>query len=78
MHGSAIEQTHEVNRSAAAERMHRHRQRRKTGLRCVTVELRATEIDALISKGLLASGTRNDPQSVLQALYAHLDKTLGA
>ena len=62
--------------SSAAQRMQRHRQRRKTGMRCLTVELRATEIDALIRKGLLASVTRNDPHALLEALYAHLDRTL--
>lgn len=65
-------------RSAAAQRMSIHRQRRKTGLRCLTLELRATEIDALIRKGLLTDDTRNDPHAILDALYAHLDKTLGA
>ena len=36
--------------SHAAERMRRHRQRRRDGLRCLTIELRETEIDALVSK----------------------------
>ena len=62
--------------SSAAQRMRLHRQRRKTGLRCVTVELRATEIEALIRKGLLKDVTRNDRQAVLDAIYAHLDRTL--
>jgi len=35
-------------RSAAAERMRRHRERRRKGLRCLMVLLRETEIDALI------------------------------
>jgi hypothetical protein len=30
----------------AAERMRRHRQRQRNGLRCFTVELRATEIES--------------------------------
>ena len=72
-----VAQTDDVNpRSTAAERMRIHRQRRKTGLRCVTVELRETEIDAMIRKGLLGSDTRNDPRAILEALYAHLDRTL--
>ena len=65
-------------RSAAAERMRLHRQRRKTGLRCLTVELRATEIDALIRKGLLTSDTRGDPRAIVDALYEHLDRTLSS
>ena len=64
--------------SAAAQRMRRHRQRRHDGLRCLKIELRETEIDELIRKGLLKSETRNDPRAVRDALYAHLDDTLSA
>jgi hypothetical protein len=63
--------------SAAAERMRRHRQRRRDGLRCLTIELRETEIDALIAKGLLKRETRNDPNAVSEALYDFLDHALG-
>ena len=63
-------------RSAAAERMRAHRQRRRDGLRCMTIEVRETEIDALIRKGLLKSETRNNPSAVSEALYAFLDGTL--
>jgi hypothetical protein len=62
--------------SGAAERMRRHRQRRRSGLRCLNVELRETEIDTLIRKGFLKQETRNDPHAVCEALYAHLDRTL--
>jgi hypothetical protein len=62
--------------SGAAERMRRHRQRRRDGLRCLNVELRETEIDTLIRKGFLKQETRNDPCAVREALYAHLDHTL--
>src|SRR5215813_9433922 len=44
-------------RTAAAERMRRHRQRRRDGPRCLVIELRETEIDALIRKGLLKPGS---------------------
>jgi len=40
-------------RSAAAERMRLHRERRRKGLRCLTIELRESEIDALVRMGLL-------------------------
>jgi hypothetical protein len=63
--------------SQAAGRMRRHRQRRRNGLRCLNVELRETEIDTLIRKGLLKQETRNDGNSVVAALYIHLDRTLG-
>ena len=65
------------NSSPAAERMRRHRERRRDGLRCLTIELRETEIDALIDKGWLKPETRNDPRAVKEALYAYLDHNLG-
>jgi hypothetical protein len=60
----------------AAERMRRHRQRRRDGMRCFTVELRATEIETLVHKGLLKWETRNDRNAIIEALYAFLDDTL--
>jgi hypothetical protein len=65
-----------ATRSAAAERMRAHRQRRRDGLRCLTIEVRETEIDALIRKGTLKADARNDPYAIRDALYAHLDRTL--
>jgi hypothetical protein len=67
----------ESGRSAAAERMRRHRQRRRDGLRCFMIELRETEIDALIRNGLLAADNRHDYDWVQSAIYAFLDRTLG-
>jgi hypothetical protein len=40
------------------------------------IELRETEIDALIPNGLLKAETRNDPSAVSEALYDFLDRTL--
>ena len=60
----------------AAERMRRHRQRRRDGLRSLIVELRETEIDVLIQKGLLKAEMRSDCYAVIEALYDHLDHTL--
>jgi hypothetical protein len=62
--------------SPTAERMRRHRERRRDGLRCLMVELRETEIGELIRMGLLKLETRNDANAILQALYVHLDRTL--
>ena len=62
--------------SSAAVRMRRHRERRRDGLRCLSIELRETEIDGLIDKGLLKPETRNDAKSIIEALYAFFDKTL--
>ena len=63
-------------RTAAAERMRAHRQRRRDGLRCLTIEVRETEIDALIRKGMLKADARNDAYAIRDALYAHLERTL--
>jgi hypothetical protein len=43
-----------TNRSPAAVRMHRRRRRQREGLRHVGIELRETEVDALIRSRLLA------------------------
>jgi hypothetical protein len=67
-----------ATRSPAAERMRAHRQRRRDGLRCVTIEIRNSEIDALIRKQLLKPETRNNPSAIIDALYAFLDRTLDA
>jgi hypothetical protein len=60
----------------AAERMRRHRQRRRDGLHCLSVELRETEIDALIRMGLLSGDNRRDHAAIRDALYAFLDNAL--
>jgi hypothetical protein len=64
-------------RSLAAERMRRHRQRKRNSMRCLTIELRETEIETLVRQGLLPPVMRNDPQAVRRALYRFLDYTLG-
>ena len=64
--------------SPAAARMRRHRERRRDGLRCLTIELRETEIDGLIRRGFLKSEMRNNKNAVLKALYAFFDRTIGA
>lgn len=70
--------TEPAARSAAAESMRLHRERRRRVLRYLMVELRETKIDALIRKGLLKAETSNDPGAIIEALYAHLDRTLSA
>jgi hypothetical protein len=64
--------------SSAAERMRRHRERRRRGFFCVTVDLHESEIDALIGASLLQSEMRRNGNAVVKALYAFLDRTLGA
>ena len=60
--------------SAAAERMRRHRARRRDGLRSLTIELHEREVDALIRSGFLKKGSRNEPNAVAQALYRVFDR----
>lgn len=60
----------------AAERMRLHRERRRRGLRCLMIELRETEIDALIRMGLLTAEARDNLPAVRHALYDHFDQTL--
>jgi hypothetical protein len=61
----------------AAERMRRHRERRSEGLRCLWVELHETELDALVQEGLLDPESRQDENAIADAVYAHLERTLG-
>jgi len=63
--------------SAAAERMRLHRERRREGLRCVTIEVRESEINMLVHMKLLKSEMRNDANAIIEALYTYLDRTLG-
>jgi hypothetical protein len=64
------------SRSPGAERMRRHRDRRQKGLRCVRIELREAEIDALVRRRRLAPGSRLDLGAVRKALYGFLDDYL--
>ncbi len=63
-------------RSLAAERMRRSRERRRDGTRCLLVELRATEVAALIRRGFLNADARNEKDAILGALHAHLQQSL--
>jgi hypothetical protein len=75
-HGEMTAHTTEPARSAAAERMRLHRERRRNGMRCLTIELRETEIDALIRNGFLNREMRNNQFAIRDALHSFLDETL--
>jgi hypothetical protein len=45
-------------------------------MRCLMIELRETEIDALIRKGFLTADTRNDTSEIIDAIYAYFDREL--
>ena len=65
-----------TQRSPAAERMRLHRERKKNGMRCLMIELRETEIEALIRKGFLKADMRNEKQAIVDSLYGYLDREL--
>jgi hypothetical protein len=65
-----------IDRSSAAERMRVHRERKKSGMRCLMIELRETEIDALIRKGFLKADARSDTSALTDAIYAYFDHGL--
>jgi hypothetical protein len=65
-------------RSAAAERMRAHRKRRQAGLRCLTIELRETEVTELVRRKLLEADARHEPHAIRNALHRHLDESLSA
>ena len=69
-------QTTPITRSAGAERMRRHRERRLKGMRCLTIELLEKEIDILIRRGRLAPGGRDKPGAIKKALYDFFDDML--
>jgi hypothetical protein len=66
-----------IARTRGAERMRRCRQRRRDGLRCYRLELRDSEIQALVRRGLLLASERTDRNAVIKAMYAFFDRTLG-
>lgn len=63
--------------SPTMSRMRLHRARKLAGLRCLTLEVRDTEIAALIRKGLLHPDSRYDGKAIRTALYTLLDRQLG-
>jgi hypothetical protein len=62
--------------STVARRMRLHRARKLAGLRCLTLEVRETEIAALVRRGLLRADSQNDDRAVRGAFYSHLDRSL--
>jgi hypothetical protein len=66
-----------LEHATSARRMRLHRARRQKDLRCLTVELREREVEALVAKGLLPSNSRDDTAAIRKALYSYLDGTLG-
>jgi hypothetical protein len=64
--------------SASTRRMRIHRERRRLGLRCVTIPLSEAMIETLVHRGWLPRAERADRAAILRALYSYLDDSLVA
>ena len=60
----------------AAERMREYRKRHRRGIRCVTIQLYETEIDALVRKRYLADKERSDPDALRWAVGSFISDAL--
>jgi hypothetical protein len=67
----------QIARAQATERMRRSRDRRRKGLRCYTLQIRDSEIEALIGRGLLSPGYQTDRGAVVNAMHKFLDHAFG-
>jgi hypothetical protein len=56
-----------AERSSAA-RTRRHRERRRHGTRCVTVDVSQGELDALVVRGYLSEGERDNGAALKKAI----------
>jgi hypothetical protein len=58
--------------SPSAERTRRHRERRRQGTRCVTVDINQGERDALVVRGYLSERERDNGAALKKAIEAVL------
>jgi hypothetical protein len=66
----AIENVAEPRLRASTKRVRQHRERRRNGLRLMTVATPEANIEHAISRGLLKPEDRTKPWAVIQACYA--------
>jgi hypothetical protein len=62
--------------SPSANRQSLHRERRRRGLKCVTVEIRNQEIIELVRRGLLAEADQGRRAAIAEALHRFMDEKL--
>ena len=62
--------------SPDAVRMRRHRERQRSGMRCVTIDIHEEEIDALVRRGLLDPQRRSRAGALTEAVRRFLDRSL--
>ena len=63
-------------RGSSAERVRRHRERRRRGQITVAVDVRQSEVRALVACGLLARDAQGDRDQISGALGKLLDRVL--
>ena len=61
---------------SSAERVRRHRERRRRGEISISFDIRRAEIEALVARGFLARGSQGDRIEVACALGRLLDRVL--
>jgi hypothetical protein len=59
---------------SGAERMRRHRARRKSGLFCLTLEIRESEVDAFIRCRQLKPEEKASAPAIKKTIYSILDE----
>jgi hypothetical protein len=69
---TAIENVPEHSICASTERVRLHRERRRNGLRLMTVAMPEANTEHAITRGLLKPEDRTKPWPVIQACYASL------
>jgi hypothetical protein len=73
----ALQPQRDAQRTAVAQRMARHRKRKRQGLRSVPVLVRDSEIDALVARNPLAPDLRTDRRKIAHAIGLLLDQVVG-
>jgi hypothetical protein len=61
--------------SPGAARMRASRERRRNGVRCLTIDITDCEIKRLVDLGLLKPGNEDDRCKISLALYRFLDES---
>lgn len=69
-----------IRKAGAVERCRTSKSEQTVTQRCgrVTIQVRDREIDKLIQRGFLSAEKLNDAHEIREAIYAHLDRTLGS
>jgi hypothetical protein len=57
-----------ISAKPATQRARRYRERKKTGARCLQIELAGDDIDAFVRIGVLAAERRDDSEAIKAAI----------